>query len=722
MTAGTDLTVRPLLVELFTEELPPKALARLGQAFADGIAQGLAKRGLIAGGAAAPEGYASPRRLAVLLPAVLAQAADKPYSEKLMPVSVGLTAEGQASPALSKKLAAKGLADIDVASLERESDGKNEQLVYRGIARGAVLAAGLQEALDEAIAKLPIPKVMSYQLADGQTTVRFVRPAHSLIALHGEDVVPVTALGLEASRVTRGHRFQAPRDPLTVTAAQDYARDLAEHGKVIASFAERRAQVEQQLRAEAARLGASLGDEADVAPLLDEVTALVEYPTVYVGEFEPAFLEVPQECLILTMRLNQKYFPLFDADGRTLTNRFLIVSNMQLDDPANIVQGNQRVVRPRLADARFFFETDRKATLESRVPALGSIVYHNKLGSQLQRTERVAALAGWVAEAIGADAAAARRAATLAKADLVSSMVGEFPELQGIMGAYYAANDGESAPVVQAIRRQYDIRLDAPVAADTAAGAALFIAERAETLAGIWAIGLQPTGDRDPYGLRRAALGLISAFEQLTAGGQLDVRNARPALTLDALLERAVAGFVPAVVPQDKPAGLVDELRGFVHERVRNQLGQQYERDVIDAVLALQPPLHQVQARVAALAAFRQQPAAESLAAANKRIGNLLKKAENVGAEVDAALLKEPAEQALAAQVRELAPQAQRQAAQGDFAAALTTLAGAREAVDTFFNDVMVMAQDPAVRNNRLALLAQLHGLMNQVADLGRLA
>lgn len=721
MTAGTD-NAQDLLVELFTEELPPKALQRLGQAFADGIAAGLSQRGLVAEGAAPATTFASPRRLAVLVPGVLAQAPDKPYAEKLMPVAVGLAADGSASPALQKKLAAKGLADVDVSTLARESDGKNEQLVYRGVARGAALADGLQEALADSAAKLPIPKTMSYQLSDGQTTVRFVRPAHGLIALHGESVVPVTILGLEASRITRGHRFQAPRDPLTVPDAASYEGVLAEHGKVIAAFGARRDAIEQQLRDAAARLGASLGPEADVAPLLDEVTALVEHPTVYVGEFEQEFLTVPQECLILTMRLNQKYFPLFEADGQRLTHRFLIVSNMALEDPANIVQGNQRVVRPRLADAQFFFETDRKATLESRVANLGNVVYHNKLGSQLARTERVAALAGWVAAALGGNAASAERAARLAKADLVTNMVGEFPELQGVMGAYYATHDGESADVVAALRGQYDIRLDAPVAAADVTRAALFMADRAETLAGIWAVGSQPTGDRDPFGLRRAALGLISAFDQLTAGGQLDARDAQPALTLDGLLTQAIAALPDGVVPAGEADALRDALRGFIHERVRNQLGNQYERAVIDAVLALQPPLHQVSARVAAVAAFQAQPAAASLAAANKRVANLLKKAEDATATVDATLLREPAEAALAQAIDQLQPDAERQAAAGDFAASLTTLAGARDAVDAFFNDVMVMAEDPAVRRNRLALLARLHALMNQVADLGRLA
>jgi len=703
---------QPLLLELFTEELPPKALNRLGQAFADGIAAGLQSRGLLAGGNAVTA-YATPRRLAVHLSAVLPQAADTEYSEKLMPVSVGLTADGQATPALLKKLAAKGLQSVDVASLARESDGKNEQLVYRGIAKGAALQAALQTVLEETLGKLPIPKVMSYQLADGTTTVRFVRPAHGLVALHGDRVVDVTALGLRAGRSTYGHRFQS-EGPIELASADAYEDRLREQGRVIASFAKRRDAIERQLRDQAARLGASLGDEANVAALLDEVCALVEYPTVYVGEFESEFLAVPQECLILTMRLNQKYFPLFDAATGKLTHRFLIVSNMELADPSNIIEGNQRVVRPRLADARFFFETDKKVPLAERVEQLGTVVYHNKLGSQLERSQRVRALARWVAQAIGADPGRADRAALLAKADLVTGMVGEFPELQGIMGAYYAEADGEAPDVVEAIRQQYRIRLEAPVTDASATAAALFLAERAETLLGIWSIGLAPTGDKDPYGLRRAALGLISAFEQLEAGGRLAGDSA---LTLDALLAQAAAGFATPPTPKQ-----IDEVRAFIFERYRNQLAGQFDRAAVDAVIAVAPPLAQVPARVRAVVAFSALPEAAALAAANKRIGNILKKVEGDPGQVNEALLAEPAEKALAESVRTLRPQAEGKFAQGDFAGALSVLSQARGPVDAFFADVMVMAEDPAIRANRLALLAELHRVMNHVADLSRLA
>lgn len=707
--------IRPLLVELLTEELPPKALQKLGQAFAEGVRATLERHGLLAEGCAVTA-YSTPRRLAVHLSAVLAQAPDQPYAEKLMPAKIGLTEDGKATPALQKKLAAKGLENIDLATLDRESDGKQDYLVARGTAPGSSLAAGLQEGIDTALNSLPIPKVMRYQLADGVTTVKFVRPAHGLVALFGADVVPVSALGMQAGRDTLGHRFMCA-GPVSFTDADSYAATLAEKGRVVASFEGRRDDIQRQLLDHAGRLSATLGDDPEVAALLDEVTALVEHPTVYVGQFEEQFLQVPQECLILTMRLNQKYFPLFDPATGRLTHRFLIVSNMHTDKPVNIVEGNQRVVRPRLADAQFFFETDRKTPLASRVEQLGSIVYHNKLGTQLERVERVRAIARGVTEQLGGDVSAADRAAMLAKADLGSNMVGEFPELQGIMGAYYAAGDGEPASVVEALRTQYRNRYDAPVTQDTLTAATLFIAERVETLVGIWAIGLAPTGERDPFGLRRAALGLISAFEQLAAGGWLKVSQDGP-LSLNGLLELAAGTFPAGKIPADTLA----EVRTFIYERYRNQLINDFDRNAVEAVIALTPPLHQVAERVRAAAAFAQLPEAASLAAANKRIGNLLKKAEGEIGAVNEAALVEPAEKALAATVAQLRPQAEAQLAAGDFAGSLSTLAQAREPVDAFFADVMVMAEDPAVRANRLALLSQLHGLMNQVADISRLA
>ncbi len=701
-----------LLVELLTEELPPKALKQLAEAFANGIAAGLTTRGL-APADAAREVYATPRRLAVKIAGVLGRGSDRSETKKLMPAKVAFGADGNATTALRKRLEKEGYAaDVNIEGIvERKMEGKEEFVFHTQVVPGQSLQIGLQAALEDAIAKLPIPKVMSYQLADGATTVHFVRPAHGLIALHGNEIVPVEILGLQAGRVTQGHRFQGARD-IEIATADAYEEALAADGKIIAGFDQRRADIYTQLQKHAGEIGATLGAPADYEPLLDEVTALVEMPTVYVGTFEAEYLAVPQECLVLTMRANQKYFPLFDTAGK-LTNRFLIVSNMRLTDPQNIVEGNQRVIRPRLADARFFFETDKKVRLEERVPELARIVYHNKLGSQLERTTRVQLLAGVIARAIGADAALAERAAWLAKADLLTNMVGEFPELQGTMGRYYALADGENAAIAAAIGNQYRTRFGDDGAADTVA-ASLYLADRIETLVGIWGIGLQPTGDKDPFGLRRAALGVISVFEWLGArsgAGAFD-------LQLAALIDHATAQFKHGVLGKDVKAPLIE----FVFERYRNQLATRHDRNAVDAVIALQPPLQEVAARLNAVIAFSALPEAASLAAANKRIGNILKKAEGAVATVDPTLFVEPAERALASALAQVRPNAMARFASGDYAGSLMLLARTRDAVDAFFTDVMVMAEDPKQRDNRIALLRELHGLMNKIADLSKLA
>jgi glycyl-tRNA synthetase beta chain len=704
-----------LLLELFTEELPPGALRALGEAFAREIAAGLAERGLL-GQDCLRKAYCTPRRLAVHLSAVLAKSLDREQSRKLMPAKVAFDAAGKPAPALLKRLEKEGYpAGIDASGLiERRAEGEAEYVFLNQLVPGMPLASALQLALEQAITRLPIPKMMSYQLADGETTVQFVRPVHGLVALHGREVVPVSILGLDAGRTTHGHRFQGVRN-IELDAADAYEEALAAHGQVIASFDARRAETERQLRARAAALGASLGPEENVAPLLDEVSALVEFPTVYAGEFESEYLAVPQECLVLTMRTNQKYFPLFDAAGK-LSNRFLIVSNMRLAKPKNIIEGNNRVVRPRLADARFFFDTDKKTRLEARVPRLAAIVYHNKLGSQLERVERVQLLAGKIAREIGADPVLAERAAWLAKADLVTSMVGEFPELQGVMGRYYALADGENAQVAAAIGDQYRIRVDENEAPANLVSMSLFIAERVETLAGIWGIGLKPSGDKDPFGLRRAALGLISAFELLGAASQ--AQNHAFTLRLYDLLQQAASLFKPGTIGTQVSAEILE----FAYERYRNQLIQTYERNAVEAVIALQPPLHEVVRRVRAVIEFGALPQADALAAANKRIGNILKKADASASPADFSLLAEPAEKALAAVMERVSPAARERFTGGDYAGALKLLAQVREPVDVFFNDVMVMAEDPKLRNNRIALLRDLHGLMNMVADISRLA
>ncbi|MFA9440888.1 glycine--tRNA ligase subunit beta [Uliginosibacterium sp. sgz301328] len=694
-----------LLVELFVEELPPKALKRLGESFASVLADGLKAQGLAAADSVVTP-FASPRRLAVHVANVAARAADKPVSQKLMPVSVGLDADGQPTPALLKRLAALGADASVVPQLKRAIDGKAEALFFDSVQAGAELAAGLQKALEEALAKLPIPKVMGYQLADGWTTVNFVRPAHGLVALHGDSVVPVSVLGLSAGNTTQGHRFEARHKIVTIQNADAYAEVLERDGAVIAGFADRRAEISLQLKRAAEEVGGGVAPIDDDA-LLDEVTALVERPNVLVGTFEERFLEVPQECLILTMKANQKYFPLLDADGR-LTNRFLIVSNIRPADASAVVGGNERVVRPRLADAKFFFDQDRKKSLASRVPGLSKVVYHNKLGTQGERVERVRAIARWVAERIGCDVKLADRAAELAKADLLTDMVGEFPELQGIMGGYYARHDGEDAQVADAIATQYLVRRDETTAVSNLVGEALTIADRVETLVGIWGIGLKPTGDKDPFALRRHALSVIKSFEL--------IGNKSPDLT-------ALLSFAASVFPQGLLAeSTVDEVRQFIYERYWNQLAPSYGATTVESVIALQPPLQEVVARLRAVVEFQKLPEAAALAAANKRIVNILKKSPAPEGEAKMGLLREDAERALVHWSIEHAPAIRDAFVQRDYTGALVRMAALREPVDRFFDEVMVNVEDEEVRQNRLALLGRLAEVMNQVADISRLS
>ena len=695
-----------LLVELFTEELPPKALKQLGEAFGHRVQDGLVRAQLKDRAIADTRIFATPRRLAVLIKNVEPRAADQIQSKKLMPSKVAFGSDGKPSSALVKRLE-KESATAD--QLERRIEGDTEYAFLNQTIPGVTLAVGLQFALQEAIAKLPIPKVMSYQLADGATTVQFVRPAHGQVALYGADIVEVSVLGLKAGRVTHGHRFQGTKD-IPVAAADAYEEALAAHGQVIASFDARRAETESQLRAQAAELGASLGPEQDVAPLLDEVTALIEYPSVYVGEFEPDFLVVPQECLILTMRQNQKYFPLFDASGK-LTNRFLIVSNMRLADPKNIVDGNNRVVRPRLADARFFFETDKKNRLEARVPQLGAIVYHNKLGSQLERVERVQLLAGNIAREIGADPVLAERAAWLAKADLVTSMVGEFPELQGIMGRYYALSDGEPLLVAVAIEQHYRPRFSGDALPANEVALALALADKLETLAGMFGIGQQPTGDKDPFALRRHALGVI----RILVEGGLKVP----------LFDLVNGAF--SVFPRGMVGDAHTDLEIFVLERLRSYLREAgYTANEIESVLCMHPTrLDQVPRQLAAVRAFAGLPEAASLAAANKRVANILKQAEAKGESFNNAQaheMKEPAERNLFDALKIASEKATPLFRAGDYTGYLKAFAVLKSPVDAFFESVMVMVDDKDVRKNRLALLKDLRDEMNRVADIAKLA
>ncbi|APW40912.1 glycine--tRNA ligase subunit beta [Rhodoferax koreense] len=732
-----------LLVELFVEELPPKALKKLGEAFAGVLFEQLKAQGLTSP-ASAFTPFASPRRLAVHVTQVAAQAVDRAVSQKLMPVTVGLDAGGNATPALLKKLAAFGADASAVAGLKRQPDGKAEALFFESTVKGATLAEGLQKALAEAIAKLPIPKVMSYQLETGcelpgWTSVSFVRPAHGLVALHGADVVPVTALGLQAGRDTHGHRFEARIDPVPLKDADGYADTLKADGAVIASFAERRADIARQLNAAAAQIGGGLRAIEDEA-LLDEVTALVERPNVLVCSFEEEFLDVPQECLILTMKANQKYFPLLDAAGK-LTHQFLVVSNIRPDDASAVIGGNERVVRPRLADAKFFFDQDRKKTLESRVEGLGKVVYHNKLGTQGERVTRVQAIARAIAAQLG-DAnlvARAEQAARLAKTDLVTDMVGEFPELQGTMGRYYALNDGLPAEVADAIEDHYKPRFAGDTLPRNTVGVVVALADKLETLVGMFGIGNLPTGDKDPFALRRHALGVIRMLVEKRLQLDLDTLLESVFKVVDeAIAER---GLVEAVQATDRAGSTLeltkttrrfldvltpDLLAEFIYDRLAGSLREQgYSAQEVDAVLVQRPQrLADVGKRLTAVRAFAALPEAAALAAANKRIGNILKKATEVAvdAHVSEILVEDGAERALYAAMNEVVPKADAQFESGDYTASLQALSALRDPVDAFFEGVMVNTEQIDVRRNRLALLTILFNAMNRVADLSKLA
>ena len=711
------MTTQNLLVELFVEELPPKALNKLGAAFSGVLAEQLKAQGLAAADTVVTA-FASPRRLAAHVTGVLAQGADKAVQQKLMPVAVGLDAAGHATPALLKKLQALGAVVSDpaaaVAALKRAPDGKAEALFYDSIVQGASLQAGLQKALDEALAKLPIPKVMQYQLETdcelpGWSSVNFVRPAHSLIALHGSTVVQVKALGLTAGNRTQGHRFEAKVSPVVLQHADQYAETLKNDGSVIASFAERRAEIVRQLQAAAAKVGGGCQPVEDEA-LLDEVTALVERPNVLTCQFETEFLGVPQECLILTMKANQKYFPLIDTSGK-LTNRFLVVSNITPDDASLVIGGNERVVRPRLADAKFFFDQDRKKTLESRVEGLSKVVYHNKLGTQGERMARVCAIAKAIGQQVGGDLLAkqAEQAARLAKTDLLTDMVGEFPELQGIMGGYYARHDGLSSEVAEAIEDHYKPRFAGDDLPRNHVGLVVALADKLETLVGMFGIGNVPTGDKDPFALRRHALGVVRMLVE-----------ARLKLNFFELTRQALTVF-PAAVVQDKSV----ELDEFLVERLRGYFREAgFSIAEVDAAIFAQKlgQWSSIPTRLQAVRAFAALPEAPALAAANKRIGNILKKAGEVDAHVNPALLQEDAEKGLYAVMQKLLPESEAQFKAGDYTASLQTLAALRAPVDAFFDDVMVNAEAMDLRLNRQGLLMSLHVAMNRVADLSRLA
>ena len=711
------MTTQTLLIELLTEELPPKALNNLGNHFAASVAEGLEKAQLI-DGAAEYTAYASPRRLAVQVKNVKAVQADQKIVKK-GPAVANAMKDGAPTKALEGFARGAGAKIEDLTII---NDGKQDVYAYEYVQTGKPLGELLEDIINQAVKKLPIPKVMRW----GSSTFTFVRPVHGLIVLHGDDIVDVSVLGLQSGNQTLGHRFLSNGE-ITIENADSYAAQMLEQGKVVASFAERKVAIQTALNEQAGRLKATVAaDEA----LLDEVTALVEYPVVLEAGFEEHFLAVPQECLILTMQQNQKYFPLLDQNGK-LMNRFLLVSNLQTEDPSHIIQGNERVLRARLSDAEFFYKQDQKATLESRLPKLENVVYHNKIGSQAERIGRLQSIAAHIAKALGADAAAAERAARLAKADLVTEMVGEFPELQGTMGKYYARLDGETEEIAEAIEQHYWPRFAGDNLPQSKIAIAVALADKLETLVGIWGIGQIPTGDKDPYALRRATLGILRILMLPECKGD--------ELGLGKLIDKTYETF-PRVW-KDMANSLeqqhfVFNITSFIETRLAILLQNEYSQDVISAVLKgpKQNPeeskervrlwfhkLYNLHAKLQAVAAFKQLPEAAALAAANKRVQNLLKKADAELGEVNESLLQQDEEKALYAAAQGLQPKIAAAVAEGNFQTALSELASVKPQVDAFFDGVMVMAEDPAVKQNRLNLLNRLAEQMNAVADIALL-
>jgi len=676
-----------LLVELLTEELPPKSLKAISEWFGTNLVSDLKRDGLVVGEDASIC-FATPRRLAVLIPGVLSKGAVMRIEQLGPPVS-------------APKDAVDGFArkhGVTVDQLFQTDTPKGKRFACKIEKEAPQLEKLLATKVEAALKALPIPKLMRW--GDGEA--QFVRPVHGLVMMHGKRVIKGSVLGVSSGNATRGHRFMN-KAPIKLALADGYETQLRKKGWVIADFDIRRTEIKHQLKAEARKLRAGLGS---YHALLDEVTALVEYPAIYVGEFDRAFLEVPQECLVLTMRQNQKYFPLFDGAARLLPN-FLIVSNMKLADPRHIVGGNERVVRPRLADAKFFFEQDRKTRLADRVADLAKVTYHNKLGNQLERVKRIESLAGKIAGQLKADPSLVASAARLCKADLLTGMVGEFPELQGVMGRYYALHDGEPAPVAEAIGQHYRPRFAGDRLPEGPVACAVALADKLDTIAGLFSVGQQPTGDKDPFGLRRAALGVV----RILVENRLHLSVA----------ELAKAAFEPF---QKKAP---DELVQFVYDRFTGYLKEQgFSTLQIDSVLSKNPVnLGVVPLQLEAVKAFQSLPEAESLAGANKRIVNILKQAEAKNesfVNADPNSLSQPAERALHEATRTASEKAKPLYEHGDYTGYLKSFSVLKAPIDAFFDSVKVMDDDPVVRGGRLALLRDLREAMNRVADLSRLA
>ncbi len=681
-----------LLVEIGTEELPPKALLTLSQCFGAEMENRLRNSGLQFGPV---DTYATPRRLALIIRALERSQATQAVERRGPAITAAFAADGQPSQAALGFARSCGIGIDELARLKTE---KGEWLVHRAQQAGRPTRDLLPEIINAALSALPIPKRMRWGARDEE----FVRPVHWVVILHGEDVIPAEVLGIASGNETRGHRFMGTPH-ITLASPEEYVVRLAQEGRVLVDFAQRRARIEELTRVAAEALGCrAIFDAA----LMDEVTALVEWPAPIVGTFDAHFLQVPREALIATMQGNQKYFPLEAADG-SLSNQFITISNIESLEPTLVRDGNERVIRPRLSDAAFFLEKDRKTSLVARTTQLGNIIFERRLGSILQKSERLVQLAARLAPLFGADVDEASRAALLSRCDLVTEMVGEFPELQGTMGRYYAAGDGELPQIAQALGEFYQPRYAGDAIPVTPIGRTIACADRLDTLIGIFSVGGAPTGDKDPYALRRAALGCLRIC--IEADASIDLKSA---------LVCAAEGY------GNEAADQVPIVLNFIFDRARGYLsGQGFEGSVVESVLCTHPnvPLDLVR-RVAAVAAFTQMPEAITLSAANKRIANILRKTGSDQSPGNPSILCEPAEVALAQLVADTANRSADDLAHGNYTAYLQRLAALNEPINAFFDAVLVMAEDPALRSARLSLLRKIHGMFLRVADIGQVA
>lgn len=725
--------INTLLVELCCEELPPKALQNLGNSFAENIYKSLQKNDLVNTNSVFTA-YASPRRLAVIINNVRKVSPDKLVQQKLMPVKIAFEniEDKRPSAALIKKLNNLNINTTEnLDSIISQLRIEKEMVFFDNTISGIDLAKGLQVAVENAISLLPIPKVMNYQLQDGWSSVQFVRPVHHLVALLDNKIIPISVLGLKANNITKGHRFECKTENnlICINNASDYEKILLEQGKVIVNFANRKNIIQQQLDNAAKNIANEIGEELFIIKddnLLNEVTALVEFPNVLVGTFEKEFLIVPQECLILTMKTNQKYFPLLNKNGK-LSNKFLLVSNIKPDDCSAIIDGNERVVRPRLSDARFFFEQDCKKSLESRGNLLSKVIYHNKLGNQQQRNNRVVEIAKNILKlpyfaTIKQQNLAEEviKATQLSKADLLTDMVGEFPELQGIMGRYYAQNDGLSDNIAFAIEDHYKPRFAGDDLPRNIVGKIVALADKLETITGLFGIGQLPTGDKDPFALRRHAIGISRLLSEKNNSLNLPLND------LVVIANNVFKNNINDV--KDYSETNLKLLQNFIYERFAGILKDQgFTTNEIDSILSLQPSdLYNVYDKLNAVKEFKKLPEFEALVAANKRIYNILKKVDSKVLNlneltINETLLSETAEQDLYKILNEVATISMQYYQQQNYTQSLISLAKLKNNIDIFFEKVMVNVDDISIKNNRLALLNSLFAVMNKIADLSKL-